>query len=137
MKALLTRSVLFASLLAMSFVNHAQNLHKSWNTLLGEHVVTINKGHSTQVDYAAIKNKQHELKSYLSSLSAVTQTEFDRWTHAKQLAFLINAYNAWTVELILTEYPKITSIKDLGNFFSSPWSKTFVSLLEKPIALMI
>ena len=37
------------------------------------------------------------------------------------MAFLINAYNAFTVELILTKYPELASIKDLGSAFSSPW----------------
>ena len=84
-------------------------MHDSWNALLNNHVVAINHGHSTEVDYSAIK--------------------------PKQLAFLINAYNAFTVELILTKYPDLKSIKDLGNFFSSPWSKEFVPLLDKTRSL--
>ncbi|MFA7555907.1 MAG: DUF547 domain-containing protein [Spongiibacteraceae bacterium] len=44
---------------------------------------------------------------------------------------MINAYNAWTVELILTAWPDIQSIKELGSWLSSPWSKEFVSLLSK------
>ena len=41
------------------------------------------------------------------------------------MAFLINAYNAFTVELILTKYPDLKSIKDLGSLFSSPWKIEF------------
>ena len=45
------------------------------------------------------------------------------------MAFLINAYNAFTIELILTKYPDVKSIKDLGSTFSSPWKKSFFKLL--------
>ena len=131
LKALLLGS----ALLATSFASKAQNMHEGWNTLLNNHVVAINHGHSTEVDYAAIKAKHSELKTYLDSLSAVTQNEFDTWEKPKQLAFLINAYNAFTVELILTKYPNLKSIKDLGSFFSSPWSKEFVPLLGKTRSL--
>ena len=94
-------------------------LHDEWNTLLSRHVKPINSGHS----------------SYLNQLSLITQAEFDAWDKASQLAFLINAYNAWTVELILTKYPDLDSIKDLGGFFSSPWDKSFIPLLGKTRSL--
>ena len=135
LKALLLGSALLATPFATSFSAQAQNMHEGWNALLNNHVVAINHGHSTEVDYAAIKAKHSELKSYLDSLSTVTQNEFDTWEKPKQLAFLINAYNAFTVELILTKYPNLKSIKDLGSFFSSPWSKELVPLLGKTRSL--
>jgi hypothetical protein len=48
------------------------------------------------------------------------------------MAFLINAYNAFTVELILTRYPDLKSIKDMGSFVQSAWRKKFFSLLGEP-----
>jgi len=51
------------------------------------------------------------------------------------MAFLINAYNAFTVELILTGYPKLKSIKELGSLISSPWKKSFFKLLGEPRTL--
>lgn len=45
------------------------------------------------------------------------------------MAFLIDAYNAFTLELILTRYPGLKSIKDLGGLFSSPWQQDFFTLL--------
>jgi len=139
LKPLLLSAALLATSLITSLSSQAQsttnNLHDSWNALLNKHVVAINHNHSTEVDYAAIKREHAQLKTYLDSLSAVTQNEFDAWEKPKQLAFLINAYNAWTVELILTKYPNLKSIKDLGSFFSSPWSKEFVPLLGKTRSL--
>jgi len=43
-------------------------------------------------------------------------------------------YNALTIKLILSEYP-VESIKDIGNFFRSPWSKDVFFLFGKPITL--
>lgn len=109
--------------------------HDTWDTLTKENVVAIDNGASTAVDYGAMKKQRQVLKAYLKSLSAVSQNEFNAWSEDEQLAFLINAYNAWTVELILTEWPDLKSIKDLGSLFSSPWSKEFIPLLGKTISL--
>ena len=111
------------------------NLHESWNTLLSQHISPINQGSSTAVDYAAFKQERATLQAYLAQLGAVSRTEFDAWAANKQLAFLINAYNAWTVEFILTKYPDLDSIKDLGSFFNSPWDKSFIPLLGKTVSL--
>lgn len=45
------------------------------------------------------------------------------------MAFLINAYNGFTVALILTKFPDLKSIKDLGSLFQSAWKKKFFRLL--------
>ncbi len=132
---MLTTALLASSIVTAQAATEASNMHESWNTLLNKNVVAINNGHSTAVDYAAMKKQYSELKVYLDTLSVVTQSEFDSWEKSKQLAFLINAYNAWTVDLIVTNYPGIDSIKDLGSFFSSPWSKKFVSLLGEKRSL--
>ncbi len=115
--------------------SQAIGLHQDWNTLLSHHVTPINQGHSSAVDYAAIQQQRATLASYLKQLSQITQAEFAAWDNASQLAFLINAYNAWTVELILTKYPDIDSIKELGGLFSSAWDKSFISLLGKTLSL--
>lgn len=110
-------------------------LHDEWNTLLSRHVKPINQGHSSAIDYVSIQEERATLASYLKQLSLITPAEFDAWDKASQLALLINAYNAWTVELILTKYPEIDSIKDLGGLFSSPWDKSFIPLLGKTRSL--
>jgi len=117
-------------------VAHVQTgLHADWQALLRQHISPINNGASSAVDYAAFKQTQGLLQDYLNQLSAITRAEFDAWPNNQQLAFLINAYNAWTVEFILTKYPDLKSIKDLGSFFKSPWDKAFIPLLGKTISL--
>ena len=103
--------------------------HAAWNALLAKHVKTFSNGNASAADYTAIKAEQSTLKAYLGALTAVSEAEYGKWSKAQRLAFLINAYNAYTVELILTKYPDLDSIKDLGSVFSSPWKKKFFSLL--------
>lgn len=122
-------------LLSTSFMTTAENIHQPWHKLLSDNVQAVNHGHSTAVNYAAMQTQRSELTAYLKVLSAITPSEFEQFSKNEQLAFLINAYNAWTVELILTKYPKLTSIKDLGSFFSSPWSKEFIPLLGETRSL--
>ncbi|WP_337658921.1 DUF547 domain-containing protein [Sphingorhabdus sp. Alg231-15] len=90
---------------------------------------------SSTVDYTQFQEDRDALKSYLDAMSEVSRTEFEGWSNADQLAFLINAYNAWTVELILTRYPDLTSIKELGSLTQSPWQKAFIPLLGETLSL--
>lgn len=62
------------------------------------------------VNYRALKNDQETLDSYLASLAAVTQTQYEKWTRQQKLAFWINAYNAFTIRVILNHYPVTRSI---------------------------
>ncbi len=103
--------------------------HAAWSTLLARHVKIFHNGNASAVDYAAVKAERAALKAYLGTLSAVSEADYARWSKAQRLAFLINAYNAFTVELILTKFPELESIKDLGSVFSSPWKRKFFTLL--------
>ncbi|MBL8479397.1 MAG: DUF547 domain-containing protein [Sterolibacteriaceae bacterium] len=103
--------------------------HAAWNALLAKHVKTFANGNASTVDYGAIKAEHAALKAYLGTLSAVSEADYGKWSKAQRLAFLINAYNAFTVELILSKYPDLESIKDLGSVFSAPWKKKFFTLL--------
>ncbi len=114
---------------AMGTVWAFDHTHRNWDTLLKRHVVWISGGTASQVDYAGFKGDALALQAYLDSLSDVRQQTFNAWSSDERLAFLINAYNAFTVQLVLTRYPDLKSIKDLGSFFSSPWKKRFVPLL--------
>ena len=109
--------------------------HVEWSALLKQHVALIGNGNASQVNYAGVKTDRAALKKYLDALSAVSEADYRRWSKPQQLAFLINAYNAFTVELILTRYPDLKSIKDLGSVLQSPWKKTFFTLLGKERSL--
>ncbi|MEY8876971.1 MAG: DUF547 domain-containing protein [Leptothrix sp. (in: b-proteobacteria)] len=109
--------------------------HAAWTALLRKHVVVLNGGRASQVRYAGVAQDRTALKAYLASLSAVSADAFQAFSKPQQMAFLINAYNAFTVELILTRYPKLESIKDLGSLFKSPWKQKVVPLLGDTLML--
>lgn len=103
--------------------------HAAWDALLKRHVVVAQNGSSSHVDYAGFHADHGAFLVYLDGLSSVTETEYRGWTREQQLAFLINAYNAFTIKLVLTRYPDLKSIKDLGSFLKSPWKIEFFMLL--------
>jgi hypothetical protein len=103
--------------------------HSAWNGLVARHVAWNREGTATTVDYGGFARDRAALKAYLGDLSSVTRADFDSWPKADRDAFLINAYNAFTVELILTGYPGLKSIRDLGSLLRSPWKQRFFVLL--------
>jgi hypothetical protein len=72
------------------------------------------------VDYQGFKNEEATLDAYLRLLE---QTSSQVLSRNEQLAFYLNAYNAWTIKLVLGGYPGVKSIKDLGGVLRSPWKK--------------
>ena len=102
------------SLMIFPLIGLGEFNHSEWNRLLKEHVVPIKGGQVTQVDYDGFLKDREELGNYLINLSRVERLQFNSWEKSEQLAFLINAYNAWTIEIVLTRYPNLESIRDIG-----------------------
>ena len=84
------------------------------------------------VNYQGFKNEEPVLDKYLKILEKVDSKILSR---NEQFAFYVNAYNAWTIKLILSGYPGIKSIKDLGSLFKSPWKKKICRIDGKIITL--
>ena len=72
------------------------------------------------VDYEGFKGEEAKLDQYLTVLE---KTDTGTLSRKERFAFYVNAYNAWTIKLILGGYPGVKSIKDLGSLFKSPWKK--------------
>jgi hypothetical protein len=110
--------------------------HAAWTALLKKNVVVIDGGKASQARYGGFAQDRAPLKAYLDSLSKVPEAEFNGWSKPQRMAFLINAYNAFTVELILSRYPDLKSIRDLGSLpFNSPWKKRFFIFLGREYSL--
>lgn len=109
--------------------------HAAWTALLAPQVLLLRGGQASQVRYGGLAAERPALKRYLDSLSAVSQAAFYGFSKPQQQAFLINAYNAFTVELILTRWPDLKSIKDLGSLLSSPWKPKWIPLLGGKVSL--
>jgi hypothetical protein len=109
--------------------------HQAWDALLRKHVVVLGGGKASTVRYEAMARDRAALRAYLASLSAVGEKAYEGWPPAEQMAFLINAYNAFTVEKILTRYPDLRSIWDFGKLFGNPFKDEFFSLLGRRMSL--
>jgi hypothetical protein len=85
------------------------------------------------VDYQGFQDEEGRLDAYLKVLEG---TDTSKLSRDEQLAFYINAYNATTIKLILSSYPGIKSIWDLGGrFFNKPFDKKVVRIEGKTISL--
>jgi hypothetical protein len=133
MKAMLAALLLAAApFAALAQFDHS---HGAWTELLKKNVVLAEGGKASQVRYAELAKDRAPLKSYLESLSKVSESEFNSWSKPQQMAFLINAYNAFTIEKILTRYPNIKSIWDFGKVFGNPFKDRFFTLLGREFSL--
>lgn len=61
--------------------------------------------HDGRVDYAALKAGREPLDRYLEGVGAVDWESFAAWPAAEQIAFLINAYNGYTLKTVIDHYP--------------------------------
>lgn len=112
--------------------NTFDHSHSLLAEVLAKYVVKSER--KTYVKYKELKNSPHILRKYLKLVSKVKKEHYQSFTKNEKLAFLINAYNALTLELIIRHYP-VSSIKDIGSWFSSPWKKEFFLLLEEKHSL--
>lgn len=97
--------------------------HGIWTNLLNSYVTDDGK-----VNYAGFKNDQPRLDEYLQLLSS--NVPEDSWTENEKLAYWINAYNAFTIALIVDHYP-VKSIMDIKN----AWDIKFIQLGKKTFSL--
>jgi hypothetical protein len=99
--------------------------HELWSRLLQKHVSTAGF-----VSYSGFRADSVELNIYLGSLSKCLPSA--TWSRQERLAYWINAYNAFTIKLIIDHYP-VKSIKDIGSklavpFVNSVWDAKFFSI---------
>lgn len=97
--------------------------HENWSAFLQDYV-----SETGRVDYSALAKNPESLYKYTKQIEA---TQFNNsWSDNEKLAFWINAYNAFTIQLIVENYP-INSIKDIQK----PWDKKFISLSGMKMSL--
>ncbi len=83
-----------------------------------------------RVDYAALKADRGPLDRYAASLGAVPAATYESWPDAEKIAFLINAYNAFTLVSIIDRYP-VKSIRDIRGV----WRGRRFSLAGRSLSL--
>lgn len=98
--------------------------HELWDGLLKQYVTE-----DGQVNYKGIIQDSVRFYKYIDLLENHHPNE-SNWTKDEQLAYWINAYNAFTVQLIIENYP-LTSIKDIKKglpFINTVWDIKFINI---------
>lgn len=121
MKKILT--ILSAFILTTSVF--AYEGHKIWDQILQTYV-----DEAGRVNYGELQKNKKMLEGYLSYLS--NETPDKSWSREKTMAYWINAYNAFTVKLILESYP-LRSIMDVNE--GKAWDLEFIELGGKMYTL--
>lgn len=109
--------------------------YKEWDALLHRYVRILPGGNASRVDYNGLARERAALKLVLDDFQTVPRADFEHWTRPEQEAFLINAYNAFTIEKILSRYPDLKSIRDFGTVFGNPWKDRFFTLFGESMNL--
>ena len=98
--------------------------HEIWTDILSKHV-----NEEGWFDYAKLTEDRIQFDQYLRLLQHHHPNP-DSWSMDERMAFWINAYNAFTVELILQNYP-LKSIKDIKGgipFVNGVWDIKFIEI---------
>lgn len=120
--------VLFGITLASATASEFDPSHPLLGRVLSKYVT------NACVDYAGLKASPTDLEHYLSAVAQVPETAFRSWPEKDQLAFLINLYNATTLQLIVDHYP-VTSIRKIGSLLKGPWKQDVVHVWGKLLTL--
>jgi hypothetical protein len=116
--------LLFIAFLTLTQVDAQTSI---FNELLQKHV-TIDGF----VDYKNFKAEEATLDRYISYLEKTSSAS--SWSKNKQKAFWINAYNAYTIKIILENYP-LKSIMDIKKEGKSAWKIPFAKVGGKTYTL--
>lgn len=114
-------------LIAFFLMLNVQAQTEVFDALLKKHV-TIDGS----VDYKSLKKDEKQLDSFLSYLAATNPVE--NWSKNKTKAFWVNAYNAYTIKLILENYP-LKSIMDVKEKGKDAWNIPFAKVGQKTYTL--
>ena len=85
-----------------------------------------------RVDYQSLKNNETLLDNYLAYIKNNEPTK--DWSSNKKKAFWINTYNAYTIKIILNNYP-LKSIRDIKIDGKTAWKIPFVKVGQKRYTL--
>lgn len=94
-----------------------------------------------QVNYQALQANRAQLDAFAANAGALDAGLYESWPEAEKIAFLINAYNALTLEAIMANYPIKTSLagtlapKNSIRQIPGVWDKLEFQLLGKPATL--
>lgn len=86
--------------------------YAAYNALLSRYVS------DGRVNYEGFIESRSELEKFLNSMGSVDPEELETWSEQEKLAFWINAYNAFTIKVIIDNYPIKRSFSLVGIFYA-------------------
>jgi Protein of unknown function, DUF547 len=133
-RILLTAFALFTTLIIGFICSNCRSIkrdtdskpvgHAAWDVLIKKHVDA-----DGFVDYKGFVRDSAELNRYLKTLEKAHPND-KNWSRNEQMAYWINAYNAYTIQLLVRNYP-VASIKDIKRgvaFVNSVWDVKFIDI---------
>ena len=95
-----------------------------------------------QVAYEILADNEDDLQAYLDHLASLDRAAFDTWPDDAKIALLSNAYNAFTLQTIVDEYPLSRGFS-LGSvahprgirWIPGAWDKTTWTLMGEDVTL--
>lgn len=99
--------------------------HQAFQSLLQKYVTAAGK-----VNYKGLKKDRAALETYLKELNKAVPDK--TWSTNASMAYWINAYNAFTIKLIVDNYP-VSSITKLHG--GKPWDVKWIELGGKKYSL--
>jgi hypothetical protein len=118
-------SILLVLLTSVPEANTSKPDHRIWEGVLQQYV-----SEDGAVNYKKLAKNDKDLNAYLKELA--NQPPLDSWSRDEELAYWINAYNAFTVKLIVDNYP-LKSIRDLND--GNPWDVKWIKLGRQTYSL--
>ncbi|MFT6165434.1 MAG: hypothetical protein ACJAV5_000317 [Vicingaceae bacterium] len=117
--------VIFFSLVSFAGVSEPKFDHSLWDKLLLKNVST-----QGNVNYQGFKKDQVVFDTYLALLS--TTKPDGNWSRNETMAYWINAYNAFTIKLMLNNYP-LKSIMEING--GKAWDLKFIDIKGEKYSL--
>ena len=119
----MTYRVLSILLLTTTLIFGFDLTYKNYNSFLSKYVC------NNRVAYSKL-SKDNITEVLAKEFSSLSKAEYDKLNEANKIAYLINAYNFFTILLIKHNYP-VTSIRKIKK----PWDTKFITLLSEKVSL--
>ena len=91
-------------------VNDTSSNYQNYNNILQSYV--SDRG---LVNYQQLQANRQELDRFNQSFAMVSPETYNSWSEEEKLAFLINAYNSFTLQSIIDQNPLKKSIRDISG----------------------
>ncbi len=122
------KNLILTFILLFSVASSAMAIdHSAWDALLKKNVTKKGK-----VNYRGFRTDEEKLDAYLKELENNAPTSATSKTEA--LAFWINTYNAFTVKLIVDNYP-VRSINNIKPGGTTPWLHKWIKIGDETLSL--